>query len=140
MAEPRSQQDAGMKFLLDECISHAFVQRLAARGYPDSVHPINLGLRTADDHVLVRRALEQDRTIITANADDFRNLLMRQPIHAGLIALPNVQREQSWRLIEVALAYLELRLSPSDFMVNRVLEVSASEGIRPYLLPETDRP
>ena len=59
-----------MKFLLDECISHAFVPRLAARGYPDSVHPINLGLRTVDDYVLVRRALDQDRTIVTANADD----------------------------------------------------------------------
>lgn len=127
-----------MKFLLDECLPHVFAFRLAQRGYPDSVHPIHLGLLAAEDHVIVRRALEQDRIIVTANADDFRVLLGREPIHAGLITLPNAEREDSWRLLEVALAFIELQPLPADYMVNRVLEVSISEGIRPFELPPAD--
>ena len=125
-----------MKFILDECMPHAFVRRLADRGYPDSIHPIHLGLRMAHDHVIVRRALEQDRIIITVNAADYRALLAREPIHPGLILVPNGLRDRNWRLIEVAISFLELQLSPRDYMVNRVIEVSATEGILPYALPE----
>ena len=124
-----------MKFLLDECISHSFVQRLATRGYPDSVHPINVGWRGAEDHILVRSALTQDRIIVTANADDFRFLLATEVVHSGLICLPNAELELSWHLLQLALAFIELHPRPADYMVNRVVEVSADEGIRPYELP-----
>lgn len=127
-----------MKFLLDECLSHAFAQRPANSGYPDSVHPIHLGLLMAEDHVIVRRALREDRVVITANADDFRTLLSRETVHPGLITLPNAEREDSWRLLQLALAFIELQPSPADYMVNRVIEVSADEGIRPYELPRPD--
>lgn len=96
-----------MKFLLDECMPHAFAKRLASRGYPDVVHPIHLGLLQSDDYLIVRRALEQDRIIITANADDFRSLLSKVAVHAGLILLPNGERDANWRLLEIALAFLE---------------------------------
>ena len=56
-------------------------------------------------------------------------------MHAGLITLPNAERERSWRLLEVALAFIELQPSPADYMINRVIEVSIGEGIRPYELP-----
>ena len=88
-----------MIFLLDECLSHAFAKRLADRGYPDSLHQIHLGLLMADDHVIVRRASEQDRIIITTNAVDYRRLLAKEAIHPGAIMLPNAKLEESWRLL-----------------------------------------
>lgn len=125
-----------MKFMLDECMPHGFARRLSERGYPDAIHPIHIGLLGAEDHVLVRRALDQDRIIVTANADDFRFLLVQEPLHSGLLALPNTEREQSWRLIEAALAFLEAHPDPAGWMINRVLEVSLDEGIRAYALPD----
>ncbi|MGQ0673736.1 MAG: DUF5615 family PIN-like protein [Hyphomicrobium sp.] len=129
-----------MKFLLDECLPHAYAKRLANRGYPDSVHPIHLGLRTAPDPVLVRLALAEDRIIITANADDFRTLLAREVVHAGLILFPNGARDANWRLLDLTISWLEVHLNPADYMVNRVIEVSATDGIRPYILPGADEP
>ena len=92
-----------------------------------------------DDHIIVRRGLDQDRIIVTVNAVDYRRLLAKEPVHPGLILLPNGLRNRNWRLIEVALAFLELQIVPADYMVNRVLEVSADEGIRPYELPSPDK-
>ena len=130
------QQERSVKFLLDECLPHEFAKRLAARVYPDAVLPIHLGLRTSEDHLLVRRALEQDRIIITANADDFRRQLSRELVHSGLILLPNASRDTNWLLLEIALAFIELHPDPAGTMVNRVIEVSATDGIRPYELPK----
>lgn len=127
-----------MKFLIDECLPHQFATRMAMRGYPDSVHPIHIGMRGRRDDQLVQLALADDRIIITSNARDYRDLLAGQSVHAGAILLPNAEREDSWRLLEVALAFIELQSSPADYMVNRVIEVSAHEGIRPFELPPPD--
>ena len=121
--------------MVDECLPHRFVKRLGERGYPDSVHPIHIGMRGRDDHLILARALDEDRIVITNNAKDYRDLLAKEPIHPGAIMLPNAELEESWRLLQVALSFIELQLVPADYMVNRVIEVSARDGIRPYELP-----
>ena len=132
-----SQADGGMKFLVDECLSPSFVQMLANRGYPDSSHPKYVGWLQAEDHVLVRRALEQDRIIVTANADDFRTLLASTQVHPGLITLPNATLHMSWRLLDAALTFIELHPDPAGYMINRAIELSSVHGIRAYELPGT---
>ena len=124
-----------MKFLVDECLSPSFVQLLSGRGYPDAIHPRNIGWLSFDDHILVRRAFEQNRIIVTANADDFRSLLKMVAVRPGLIMLPNADLKQSWELLNVALAFIELHPDPVGYMINRGLEVSAAYGIRAYELP-----
>ena len=121
--------------MVDECLPHRFVKRLGERGYPDSVHPIHIGMRGRGDHLILARALDEDRIVITNNAKDYRDLLAKEPIHPGAIMLPNAELEESWRLLQVALSFIELQLVPADYMVNRVIEVSAQDGIRPYELP-----
>lgn len=138
MAEGPVYRECQVKFLLDECLPHKFAKRLSDRGYPDSIHPIHVGLRAKRDDALLLSAIDDDRIIITNNARDYRALLARAEIHPDAIMLPNAEREQSWRLIEAALVFIELQLSPADYMINRVVEVSASEGIRPYLLAKED--
>ena len=127
-----------MKFLLDECVPHEFVKRLAARGYPDAVHPIHIGLLGFRDDQIFRRAIDDDRIVITFNAEDFRKLLARVVVHPGAIMPEALEREPSWRLIEITLAFLELHPDPAGYMVNRVLEVSIRDGIRPYELPTAE--
>jgi predicted nuclease of predicted toxin-antitoxin system len=128
-----------VKFLVDECHSPGYVAALSRRGYPDSVHPINIGLLGARDDLIVERALADDRIIITSNARDYVQLLSRQSIHPGAILVQAFTRDRTWSLILAALAFIELQTRPADYMINRVVEVSATEGVRPYLLPPVDR-
>jgi hypothetical protein len=124
-----------VKFILDECLSHLLVRDFAAGGYPDTVHPIHVGLRGVRDDTILAHAIAEDRIIVTANARDFRRLLAGAPIHAGAIIIEVRGREPAWRRIRAALAFIELQPRPVDYMVNRVVEVSATLGVRPYLLP-----
>jgi predicted nuclease of predicted toxin-antitoxin system len=123
-----------VKFLVDECLSHSYVAALRRRGYPDAVHPINIGLLGRRDDTIVEHALAEDRIIITSNARDYMRLLSRMTIHPGAIVVQALTRDRTWHLILAALAFIELQARPADYMVNRVIEASATDGIRPYAL------
>lgn len=124
-----------MKFLIDECFTHRFIQAFAARGYPDAVHPIHIGLRSFRDDQIVARALTDDRIIVTANGRDYRRLLSRLELHPGALIAEALDNQQTWALILAAIAFIEAQPQPKDYMVNRIVEVSAAGGVRPYLLP-----
>ena len=121
-----------MKFLVDECLSPHYVAWLGQRGYPDAIHPIHVGLLGVGDHLILARALRDDRIIVTANRADFRKLLAREPVHPGAVIVEGLEKEPCWRQILLALDFLELEDRPTDFMVNRIVEVSASSGVTPY--------
>ena len=123
-----------MRFLVDECLSPGYVRDLVNRGYPDSVHPMHIGLCGARDDQIVARAFAEDRIVITANGRDYRKLLAQMEVHTGVIIVQAAKRAETWRQIELALAFLELHPDPAGYMINRVIEVSAAEGVRPYLL------
>lgn len=124
-----------MRFLIDECLSHSYVDALAVRGYPDAIHPIHVGLRGARDDTILARAIIDDRVIVTANAADYRKLLAATTIHPGAIIVEALDRDAAWRQLMIALAFIELQSNPDGYMVNRVLEISARDGLRPYELP-----
>ncbi len=124
-----------VKLLVDECLSHTYVQRLAERGYPDAIHPIHVGMRRARDDQLTARALAEDRVIISSNAKDFRRLLAVSGLHPGAILIEQTDLETTWGQIVDALAHIEWQQDPDDYMVNRVVEVSTSDGVRAYHLP-----
>ena len=127
-----------MKLLIDECLSPGYVQELSLHGYPDAVHPINIGLCGARDDQILSRAFAEDRVVITANGRDYKRLLARMPLHPGAIIVEALEREPTLQLLLVALAFIELQPRPADYMVNRVIEVSASHGVRPYELPAAE--
>ena len=68
------------RFLIDECVSYEYVSGLADRGYPDAVHPNHVGRRGYRDDQIVAWALADDRIIITANAEDYRDLLAKESV------------------------------------------------------------
>ncbi len=62
--------------------------------------------------------------IVTENAVDFRKLVAEEELHPGLILLPSVSRDLSHRLLVDAISYLASLGTPSDVIVNHVLEVT----------------
>jgi hypothetical protein len=72
---------------------------------------------------------------VTENARDFRKLVGRVEMHPGLIILPSIDREGTWRLMELVLRELEKQGNGRDYMFNRVLEVGEDGRIHSYNLP-----
>ena len=79
--------------------------------------------------------LAEDRVIVTENARDFRRLVGATNLHPGLIILPAIDREGTWRLLLAAIAFLNERGHPMDVMVNHVLEVVSPGDMRLLPLP-----
>lgn len=117
-----------MRFFIDECISPMLARCLNESGEHDAVHPRDRGRLQDPDHVVFQRAIDQDRILVTENADDFRKLAARVDLHPGIIILPSVKRDEAERIMRLAIEHL-CDLSPSrpqDGMVNRILAVSAA--------------
>jgi hypothetical protein len=87
------------------------------------------------DHAVLARCVDEDRILITENARAFRALIGRLDMHPGLIILPSIDREGTWRLLEAVLYFLGQQEDPRDYMFNRVLEVSEEAIIKSYQLP-----
>jgi predicted nuclease of predicted toxin-antitoxin system len=129
---------AGVKFFIDECLSPQLARRLNEWNI-DALHPLDAGRRGEADHTVLKRCLDEDRVIVTENAADFRGLVGAEKVHPGLVILPAVDREGSWRLLQKVLTRLEMEADPRTFMVNRVVEVDQAGKIRVYQLPPASR-
>jgi predicted nuclease of predicted toxin-antitoxin system len=66
-----------VKFLLDENLSPQHARTVRGLGY-DAVSVVELGLSGADDSVVLATALEQDRILVTLDAD-FANVIRYPP-------------------------------------------------------------
>ncbi len=119
-----------MRLFIDECLSPNFAIELARLGH-DAIHPLHVGRRGQLDHTVKEACIAEDRVIVTENVGDFKALLGREPIHPGLIALPQTSRTHGWSLIVSAIFFLEARGDdPMDAMVNHCIEF---EGDKPVL-------
>ena len=108
-----------MRFLIDECLSVELVTVAAQAGY-EAYHVAHVGKAGWKDWHVLQHAREQDFTLVTNNAVDFRRLYAAEPLHAGLvILLPTVDGAMQQRLIQGALTELTVHSEP----INQVLEV-----------------
>jgi predicted nuclease of predicted toxin-antitoxin system len=57
-----------VKFLIDENLSTRLVERLASDGH-DVVHVRDVGLKAADDQVVLEHARDEDRVLVSADTD-----------------------------------------------------------------------
>ena len=124
-----------MKLFIDECLSPQLALRLNATGRYDAVHPLHVGRRGEPDYRILQRCIAEDRVIVTENARDFRRLVGKTELHPGLIILPAMHREGTWKLLGSALAFVRERGEPMSVMVNNVLEVDESGVMRISPLP-----
>ena len=114
---------------MDECLSPRIALALNEEGGHVVLHPRDFGGLGASDRVVLNRYMENDLVLVTADARDFRNLLLSHEIHPGLIILPCVGRSRSEELLRGAICFLSKRGDPMDVMVNRVLLVSKDAKI-----------
>ena len=117
-----------MRLFIDECLSPSIAEWLNRSGAHDAVHPLHVGRRAEPDHRVLARCIREDRVLVTQDARDFRRLVGRAERHPGLIILPPVDRDGSYRLLLRAIEQLSALGEPAHVMVNRVLEVTTDGG------------
>lgn len=107
-----------MKFLIDECLHMTLVDVATGRGH--EAHHVNwLGLSGNTDWGLMRRIVDEDFTLVTNNAADFRRLYAREELHAGLVIIvPQVSPDRQRSLFATTLDELA-----DEELVNQVIEL-----------------
>lgn len=123
-----------MRFFIDECLSPILARRLNESGEHEAIHPLDFGRRGERDDVIVEHCLVEDRVIVTENARDFRALLGGVDLHPGLIILPAIDREGTWRMLQMVIAFLVARGDPMKIMVNHVAEIDLTGTITLYAI------
>ena len=85
-----------MKFLIDENLSPLLEIMACDAGYVQSAHVGHRGMMAWEDNKIMNRILEEDWTLVTNNADDFRPrqgssslkpCYVGVSLHAGLVCL-----------------------------------------------------
>ena len=110
-----------MKFLIDMPLSQDLAAWLRDRGH-DAVHAVELNLAAAADVVILARAKQENRTIVTADLDYPRLLALAQERESSLILF----RDGNWseaaiiaRMEEVMQRVTAADLSQSIIVVDR---------------------
>jgi predicted nuclease of predicted toxin-antitoxin system len=129
-----------MKLWIDEDLSPALVDVAHRRGL-DAACNRDRGLLGGSDVEVLRRCIDEDRTLVTNNFGDFRRLCETRLVHPGLVVLPSVTRDVQKRLLDIALDHIERQTTrqgatdPGEFMINRVVEVDEDGVCTDFQLP-----
>lgn len=108
------------KLLLDENLSPWVGRQLQEEGR-DVVHVRERGILGDPDHIVLARAYDEDRTLVTANVGDFRKLAAARELHAGIVLIEDGGLSRVEQL-EVLRRVVETLDAEAD-LVNRVLTV-----------------
>ena len=107
-----------VKLLIDECLHTSLVKVATDRLY-EAYHVAHLGMSGLKDHELMLRIRDEDFTLVTNNAIDFRRLFRKEHIHPGLVIfVPSVDPAIQRALLETVLDYIGDR-----DLVNRAIEI-----------------
>ena len=125
-----------VKLLIDECLHTSLVKVATDRLY-EAYHVAHLGMSGLKDHELMLRIRDEDFTLITNNAIDFRRLFRKEQIHPGLVTfVPSVAPAIQRSLLETVLDYIGDR-----DLVNRAIEIKLTgdtSEIEEYEIPLMD--
>ncbi len=119
-----------MRLFLDENVSPSNVRPLAEAGH-DVYHVRDRGLMGQPDHVIWRRAVDENRILVTINARDFVRLAGREELHGGLVTFPSGSRpHEQLILILRAIEHLEADHAQGRDPMNRWLDIGNDGEIR----------
>jgi predicted nuclease of predicted toxin-antitoxin system len=129
-----------MKLWIDEDLSPSLVDVAHAHGL-DATCNRDRGVLGSSDREVLRRSIEEDRTLVTNNLGDFRRLCETRSAHPGLIVLPTLARAAQQKLLANALAHVNRRAADTgaadsgEFMINTVVEVDHAGTCSDFALP-----
>lgn len=117
-----------MKFLIDEDLSPKVAERLRLENGVDAIHVRDRGLLGRPDPVIMQKAYEEDRILVTANVKDFQRLARSCELHPGIVLVLDgaLSRDEQLALLHKAIEELEQKLLEGRDLVNRVLEIEAN--------------
>ena len=119
-----------MRLLLDENVSPTIVRSLSAVGH-DVYHVRDRGLIGQPDHVIWRRAVDDDRVLVTINAGDFVRLAEREELHGGLLTFPSGSRpDDQLALILRAIERFSADRAQGEDSLNRWLNIRGNGEIQ----------
>lgn len=109
------------RLLIDENLSPALVDVARRRGY-HAMHLRDLGLLGVKDWTLLRFILDGDWTLVTSNADEFRDRYQDSvALHAGIIFLVGVDPGRDIQIAAFRIALSHIRAKPD--IVNQEIVV-----------------
>jgi Domain of unknown function (DUF5615) len=124
--------------IVQGCPSPGLVALAHNRGHGESTHVTWLGLRSRTDRSIVRRAVNDGYVLVTNNTTDFKSLLGREIVHAGLVclnvALGLMSLEVPKRLFALALDRLG-NIEPINGLLEVTLMENRSVRVERYDLP-----
>ncbi len=129
-----------MKLWVDEDLSPSLVDVAHANGF-DATCNRDRELLGGSDLEVLRRCIDEDRTLVTNNLGDFGRLCKTRSVHPGLIVLPTLARAEQQELLVNALAHIGRRAADTaaadrgEFMINRVVEVGEDGTCSDFALP-----
>ena len=90
-----------MRLWIDEDLSPSLVDVAHAHGL-DATCNRDRGLLGSSDREVLRRCIDEDRTLVTNNLGDFRRLCETRAAHPGLIVIPTLARAAQQELCPLA--------------------------------------
>jgi predicted nuclease of predicted toxin-antitoxin system len=121
-----------VRFLLDENVSYRVGPYLKAAGH-DAVHVGEIGLTSTDDQVILNRARDQDRVLVTADHDFVQLLFASGDSRPSVILVRDVDALPSAALAALLLAALPGQLT--DLLLAGAIATLAPERVRVRPLP-----
>lgn len=110
-----------VKLLLDENLSASVARALCTDDGTDACHVRDRDMLGVEDPVVLDKAFEEDRILVTPNVDDFVRLARQRELHAGMILIEDgsLHRDEQLTTIRAAVAFTQ-----GNDMANRVLWVN----------------
>jgi len=128
-----------MRFFIDEDLSPALVQDCHQAGY-DATCSRDRAMLSATDREVALLCMDEDRVLVTNNADDFLKLAEDAGLHPGLVVMPLATKGQERTWMATAIHSIEQQAEkeggePAALMVNHVVEVEDDSTCRHYDYP-----
>lgn len=94
-----------MRFLLDENVSYRVTSRLKAAGH-DAVHVSEIGLTSTDDLVILARARDEDRVLVSGDHDFVQMLFASGATRPSLVLVREVREVEAMPSADLAVLLL----------------------------------
>ena len=121
-----------MKFLLDENVSYRVCPHLKPAGH-DAVHVGEIGLTSTDDQMILGRARDQDRVLVSSDHDFVQLLFASGDTRPSVILVREVDALPSAELATLLLAALPGQLT--ELLLAGAIAPLTPERVRVRPLP-----
>jgi predicted nuclease of predicted toxin-antitoxin system len=121
-----------MRLLLDENVSYRVAGHLKAAGH-EAIHVSEIGLTSTDDAVILTRARDEDRVLVTADHDFVQMLFASGDTRPSVILIRDVESLQSAELAALLLDAFAAGLA--ELLPDGVIASLAPDRVRVRPLP-----